>query len=193
MKTLINSTLLISALLGFGLPALASENNPDPSLSQATREARLEGMIWTAYVLNPHLQQFDLRVRMEGERAELAGEVEAPVHRELAEHIAREMPGVATVDNRIVATGPGRAAGPSLAGREFAARLADLNLAAAVHTRLRLHELTSGLDLEVSSRNGVITLIGRSESPEHRTLAEQLARETRGVQAVDNRILARSP
>jgi|GEM_PF-2971434 len=193
MRQHTHTTLAGILVLALALPAAAlarGEGDQDPSLHRATSEARLEGAVWTAYVLNPTLQSFDLSVRVDGEIAELRGEVETPVQRELAEHIARQVPGVAAVDNRIVATGQGRAAGPSLAGREFATRVADLNLAAEVHQHLRQHELFSALNLEVNSRDGEITLLGRTDHPEHRELAEQLVKEIQGVQSVDNRLHA---
>ena len=73
------------------------ENNPledetellaEKTIEQAVNEARLEGQIGTAFLLNRHLNPFEISVEVEGDTAVLTGEVDEAVDKELAERVA---------------------------------------------------------------------------------------------------------
>ena len=73
----------IALVLG-AAPALAG----DKSMDQAVSEARLEGQIGTAILLNRHLNPFEISVDVEGDTAILTGTVDESIDKELAERVA---------------------------------------------------------------------------------------------------------
>ncbi len=68
----------------------------------------------------------------------------------------------------------------------FAEGTADLSTSAAVKSRLLWNHSTSGLDINVTTENGVVTLEGLADSVEIRELAERLTADTNGVREVRN-------
>ena len=61
-------------------------------------------------------------------------------------------------------------------------------MTANVKTRLLLNEHTGGLDINVDSMNGVVTLSGTVESEEESALAEQIAKNADDTRKVNNRL-----
>ncbi|PHN44799.1 BON domain-containing protein [Pseudomonas syringae] len=169
-----------AALLGSG-PVLAQ-----PDLPTQLTEARQEGSIWTAFALNKHLSPFKIDVGVERGTATLKGKVENEVDRELAERIALDTKGIEKVDNQLevdpaVATEPGTRT-------NMAQRFEDATLVATVKSKLLWSSVTEALNIEVDSKDGVITLKGRAQSPEAKELAGSLASNTDGVVSVNNLI-----
>src|SRR5690606_31593214 len=70
--------------------------------------------------------------------------------------------------------------------RAYAQRLEDATLAAIVRARLLWSRITEKAPIEVESREGVVTLRGKVDSPEAKELAGVLARSTDGVHLVNN-------
>lgn len=75
------------------------------------------------------------------------------------------------------------------ADRALTERLNDPSTSAAVKSRLLWNHSTSGLDIHVTTENGVVTLNGVIESARMRELAERLAADTNGVRQVRNKLL----
>ena len=73
-------------------------------------------------------------------------------------------------------------------GSGFTRGVADDTLAAMVNSRLLWNAQTDGTDIQVSARNGVVTLTGRADTEASKNTATRLARTTRGVVRVDNRL-----
>ncbi|CAM3301515.1 transporter [Pseudomonas floridensis] len=149
-------------------------------------EARQEGSIWTAFALNKHLSPFKIDVDVERGTATLKGKVENEVDRELAERIALDIKGIDKVDNQLeidaaVATEPGAKA-------NMAQRFEDATLVATVKSKLLWSSVTEALTIDVDSKDGVVTLKGRAQSPEAKELAGSLASNTDGVVSVNNLI-----
>jgi osmotically-inducible protein OsmY len=150
-------------------------------------EARQEGAIWAAYALNAHLNPFKLDVSVENGTATLEGTVTGDVEKELAEQIALGVKGIERVDNRIVVEGDYDASA-NRKDRSFSDRVSDATTTAAVKSRLLWNSETHGTDIRVSTDNGTVLLSGSASSSAERDLAEQLAKNTRGVERVENAI-----
>lgn len=149
-------------------------------------EARQEGSIWTAFALNKHLSPLKLDVDVEQGTAILKGKVENQVERELAERIALDTAGIEKVDNQLeidpsITSEPGARTG-------MAQRFEDATLTATVKSKLLWSSVTEALNIEVDSKEGVVTLKGRAQSPEAKELAGSLATNTEGVVSVNNLI-----
>jgi hypothetical protein len=60
-----------------------------------------EARLITSYSLNKDLNPFDIQVDVEGDKVILTGTVETAAQRELAGSLARDLTGIAEVDNRL--------------------------------------------------------------------------------------------
>jgi osmotically-inducible protein OsmY len=178
-------TLLFTSMLIFAGAATAA----DKSLDQAVNEARLEGQIGTAILLNRHLNPFEISVDVEGDTAILTGQVDESIDKELAERVALNAKGIKRVDNRITLD---EAAKRRQRGqdndRDFGEAIEDASITASVKSRLLWNDHTDGLDIGVDTINGKVTLTGNATTQAERSLATRLARRTDGVRSVDNRI-----
>lgn len=174
------------ALAATVTPALAA----DDGLARAVQEARLEGQIGTAILLDRHLNPFEISVDVEGDTAILTGTVDEAVDKELAERVARTARGIARVDNRIVVDADAEPRQRRDEGeRDFDVAVADASITASVKSRLLWSEVTDGLEIDVDTERGRVTLQGEATTQAEKDLATRLARLTAGVRAVDNRIV----
>lgn len=175
------SALTLAMLIG-GTPLVA--HAAETELEQQLVSARQEGSIWTAFALNRHLNPFKLSIDVKDGRATLNGSVESGVQKDLAEQVALSVEGIDSVDNRIEVD-PAIAEGnpPGLVQR-----LEDATLAATVKSKLLWNSNTRGLDIQVRSENGAITLSGNAQTSAAKELAGQLAENTEGVSQVFNHL-----
>lgn len=177
LKNLAVLTMAVALLVLPALPALA-----DDHARSAVAEARMEGSIATAFALNRHLNPFRIQVRVHGSTAILTGTVENDVNRDLAEQVALSIEGVDSVDNQLsldTDVDQSDAERTSLANS-----LSDATTTATVKSKLLWNRNTQGLDIDVSTRNSVVTLTGEANSDAARELAERLAGNTEGVREV---------
>ena len=182
LKKLALATATVTALSLNPLMASAAQGDLPTQLN----EARQEGSIWTAFALNKHLSPFKIDVSVEQGTAVLKGKVENEVDRELAERIAMDIKGIDKVDNQLeidanVAAEPGTKA-------NVAQRFEDATLTATVKSKLLWSSVTHALNIDVDSKDGVVTLKGRAQSPEAKEVAGNLATNTDGVTTVNNLI-----
>lgn len=181
LKNIVLATATFALLGAHPLLASAAQGETGPLI-----EARQEGSIWTAFALNRHLSAFDIKVTVDQGTAQLSGRVENQVERELAERIALDVEGIDKVDNKLqidpaVAT-------EADARNGLAQRFEDATLVATIKSKLLWSNVTQGLEIEVTSDQGVVTLKGRAQSPEAKELAGNLATNTDGVASVNNLI-----
>lgn len=155
-----------------------------PALADPVQDARLEGALQTALSLNRLLNPFPIKVAVDGRQARLWGEVENPVERDLAEHVALATRGIEQVDNQL-RINPGLVE-RQLEPRAYAQRLDDATLAAVIRARLLWSRITERSAIEVQSREGVVTLRGKVDSAEAKELAGVLASGSDGVHLVNN-------
>lgn len=162
-------------------------HSADGDMSRQLTEARQEGSVWTAFALNRHLSPFAIDVDIERGLATLTGEVESEVERDLAEQVALGVEGVTEVDNQLRVTGE-EVQRSADGERSFSDRFNDATTTATVKSKLLWNRNTEGLDIKVSTRNGIVTLDGQAESDAASELAERLARNTDGVRQVENNL-----
>lgn len=181
LKNIALATATAALLVAHPLLVHAAQGDAAPLV-----EARQEGSIWTAIALNRHLSAFDIKVAVDNGTAKLSGKVENQVERELAERIALDVDGIDKVDNQLQID-------PSVATEAdarngLAQRFEDATLVATIKSKLLWSNVTQGMEIEVSSDQGVVTLKGRAQSPEAKELAGTLATNTDGVVSVNNLI-----
>lgn len=179
-----SSRLLIAAAItaAIGATSLASAE----SLSADISEGRKEGQIIGAYTLNRHLNPFKIDVDVEGTTALLSGEVEEAVDKDLAEQIALGVDGVDKVDNQIKVNPDYKPVAKAKGEQDFGEVVSDATITASVKSKLLWNEHTDGLDINVDTRAGNVTLTGVADSTASKELAERLAVNTEGVRDVTN-------
>jgi osmotically-inducible protein OsmY len=183
-------TTILSNALGIALAlAVLPAGAHDQPLEQAINEARLEGTIGTAILLNRHLNPFEISVDVEGDTAILSGTVDEAVDKQLAERVALNARGIARVDNRIAVEPEAKLRERRSEGeRDFDEAVEDASITASVKSRLLWNDVTDGLEIDVDTMRGKVTLSGKASSEAEKSLATKLARLTDGVRSVDNRI-----
>jgi len=186
MKTKIAITLIaaIFATFSYVSPAAAAEQTSQKS------DAWIEAQLFTTYLLNEHLNPFDLEITVEQGVVTLAGTVESSAEKDLAIEIAKGVKGVKQVESKKVVVDPEATIGKKVdrAQSNFLDMVENANLTAKVKTRLLWNSNTSGLKINVDSNKGVVTLKGEVDSAVQKELAGQLAANTEGVMDVQNNL-----
>ncbi len=77
------------------------------------------------------------------------------------------------------------------AGTEATAFLSDAALTTKIKSKMSLDDHVEARDIHVSTSGGVVTLTGTAHSPEERGRAVALARDTKGVKSVVDKITVR--
>ena len=180
LKTIALATATAS-LMGI-MPLAAHADDGDMA------EARQEGSVWTAIALNRHLNPFEIDVDVENGVAKLTGEVENDVDRDLAEEVAMSIDGVTKVDNQL-AVNPDVETKQSADGEQTLSQsFSSATTTATIKSKLLWNSNTEGLDVNVTTKNGVVNLSGTAHSEAAKDLAGMLAKDTDGVRRVDNEI-----
>ncbi|MEH6566577.1 MAG: BON domain-containing protein [Halopseudomonas sp.] len=180
LKTIAVATATASLIGMMPLAAHADEGD--------LAEARQEGSVWTAIALNRHLNPFEIDVDVENGVATLTGEVENDVDRDLAEEVAMSIDGVTKVDNKLTVN-------PDVETRDMedgkptlSQSFSNATTTATIKSKLLWNSNTEGLDVNVTTNNGVVSLSGTAQSEAAKDLAGMLAKDTDGVRRVDNEI-----
>lgn len=184
-KTAFASGMALALLALSGSAAAAS------TVSQDVIEARQETQIWTTYALSPYLRANDLKVSVDDGKATLTGTVEEGVNKDLARQIALGVSGVTTVDNQIVVQ-PEYVAAVSTE-RRYGEVIDDATITSLVKSKLVWSKYTDGLATDVDTNRGNVKLTGTADSAAAKSLASQLALNTRGVKKVDNELVVTAP
>jgi len=146
---------------------------------------RLEARIQTTYELSPYLRPHELSVAVskEGE-ATIKGMVNEDVDKELAGQIALGVEGIKKVKNDIEVKADYRPVGNR--------KVDDFSITTAVKSKLLWSKNTDGMDIQVTTVAGTVTLQGKAETAVSRELAVRIALNTNGVHKVDNKLVVAS-
>jgi hyperosmotically inducible periplasmic protein len=171
-------------------PALLAANEstapPAEGSSQPVKDAYVKSKILGSYAVNPHVSALKLDVRVENGVAYLGGNANTGTERDLAIEIARGTDGVREVRSQI-AVAP-RTAQAERSRRTAGEALDDATITAQVKGRLIANDSTPGTKINVTTRNGVVTLTGVVEDDAQKDLAGRVAENTEHVKAVHNEI-----
>ncbi len=154
--------------------------------NQACTDPCLKAAIAALYIRSPFLSPFRIDIAVEDSVATLEGTVSDPGERALAEEIAAGVDGISTVVNRIRVEPP--ASKQPVAGPPVDCLADDAALADRVTTQLYWHRATHGMQVDVSARDGTVTLRGQAADPQQAELARLIAVNTCGVKRVDNQL-----
>jgi len=193
MKAITSKALLAAALLGTLLSACASTvptsraRAADEGLrEQEVSDARLENAIRLALLEKLGRDGMGIKVDVDHGRAHLTGQVEKRSTQDLAEEVAKSVPGVQDVDddvtNRDEAAPPGTPVAKAVGHAER--KVDDAVLEMRVGKNLLEEIGRYALDLEVEVSDGVVSLRGTLPDRERKSLALKAAEGVSGVKKV---------
>ncbi len=183
-KRLVLNTLMVGTL---GLASAAGYAD-ESTRTGPVRDAWIDGRLETAYLFNPHLNPFTIGTDVVDGKVTLTGHVSSDIDRDLAQEVARGIDGVAEVDNQLEVKAKADSPGQPETTGGFRQIVTDATTTAVVKTKLAANDNTDALQIEVSTKQDVVTLSGAVESSEEKALAELLARNTSGVRSVVNEL-----
>jgi hyperosmotically inducible periplasmic protein len=148
-------------------------------------DAGITAQVKAAFALSKRISAYEIGVETKGGVVTLTGKAPSEIDRELAGNVAKDTMGVKQVDNQILVE-PGLK--PSDAVLRESARVTDLEIHAYLRERLTASELFSGNEINVSVKDRVVTLTGRTKTAQQKTSVEQLARSAPNVADVVNQL-----
>ncbi len=156
---------------------------------EAFRDGWLEGKLETALILSEHLNPFHIDIEVDGDTAYLSGEVDTEIAKDHATFVAKSVQGIDHVKNEInVKKNAKRASDESNGERSLKQTIEDSAITATIKTNLLTNTAVKGLNINVDTHKGVVTLSGKVESSSKRELAEYIAKENDKVVDVVNKL-----
>lgn len=152
---------------------------------QQITNARQESQIWTTYALSPYLRANDIKVSVIDGKATLTGTVEEDVNKDLATAIAKGVEGIKTVDNKIEVRADYK---PTKNERGYGDQVDDLAVTSTIRSKLLWSKYSNSQSIKVHTQGGKVTLEGNAETEAEKKLAGRLAKDTRGVHSVENKL-----
>ena len=184
----IASVLFVALLNGAcasTVPTPRSQAGDEAVREQEVSDARLEADVRLALLEKLGEDGLGVTVKATAGRVRLIGAVDKRSTQELAEEVAKAVPGVTSVDNRLSARDQQPPGTPVARAVGHAEREVD---DAALEMRVGKNLLEEigryALDLEVEASDGVVSLRGTLPDPERKSLALKAARGTAGVKQV---------
>jgi hyperosmotically inducible protein len=181
--------LVCATLMLLGAPVMSQEPGKSASFVGEAKDAWITGKVEMAYTLNEHLNPFHIDTDVESGVVTLSGEVATEIERDLAEEIAKGIDGVVAINDKLEIGMPARNGASRSADRErrnFPTWFDDATTTAAVKAKLVANSSTEGFEIDVDTREDIVTLSGRVATDEQKDLAGELARNTGDVKGVRN-------
>jgi hyperosmotically inducible periplasmic protein len=164
--------------------AATAQRRPVGGAVTPLTDAEITARIQSKYFVDDDVKARDIDIDTSNRVVTLSGTVDSErAHRE-AVRLARRTSGVADVRDQLkvekaVATSGRRDSGTSLADK-----IEDAWITTKIQSRYWIDERVKGHNIDVTTKNGVVTLAGEVDSQEARQQALDLARDTDGVTRV---------
>ena len=143
---------------------------------------QIESTAKKTYVFKTYLKDDNIKLQANEGAVTLTGTVSDVSHKSLAGETVAGLPGVKSVDNKLVEKNAAPAA------------KSDAWLITKVKTTLLFHKNVDSLATEVSAENGIITLRGNAASMAQKDLTTEYAMDVEGVKNVKNEMkVAKTP
>ncbi|MCC6543854.1 MAG: BON domain-containing protein [Nitrospirae bacterium] len=154
--------VVVVAMLAANVPVHAS-----------TMDDRIESSARKSYVFKTYLKGDDIKIKSDDGVVILTGTVSEESHKSLAFETVSNLPGVKSVDNRLVVKG------------EYPAEKSDAWITMKLKTTLLFHRSVSAMT-EVETKDGIVTLKGEADNQAQKDLTTEYARDIDGVKDVNN-------
>ncbi|GMV92153.1 MAG: hypothetical protein AMXMBFR82_19310 [Candidatus Hydrogenedentota bacterium] len=171
--------LVAAFLVVFSVPAAAQQ------LGDAAADAATTARVETTFLLNEHLNPFNINTTTKDGVVTLTGSVADEIQKDLATDLAKSADGVKEVVNNLTVVGTVVSERPTRTWRE---RINDATLAATVRSNLLYNKELKGLKIGVGAEDGVVTLFGVANTYFEKDRIEQIVMDTRGVDKVINNL-----
>jgi len=162
-KKTISTILTGFSLLALSVPAQASKTDD-----------RIEASARQSYVFKTYLRSDDIKIHSRHGAVTLTGVVSEGFHKSLAEDTVSGLPGVRSVDDRLVVKSAPAAVNP------------DLLLRDKVKVTLQFHRSVRANSTEVDVKDGVVILRGQAGSQAQKDLTTEYTKDVEGVVEVRN-------
>jgi hyperosmotically inducible protein len=156
------------------------------SLFSSSGDPATSRKVKTALGLSKRLAGFDIGVSANDGVVTLGGQVPSEDIKSLAGEIARDTPGVTTVQNNITVD-------PAAQPSSESVHVEDLEIRASILEAFAHSKELGGKNIDVKVENRSVTLGGTVDTPIQRNGAEQIARAVDGVAGVTNNIVVTNP
>lgn len=153
----------------------------DNAFFNSVEDATTAASVYTRILSNRNISPDGLKVLSRSGVVTMTGNVRTDAERELAELVALDTSGVRKVDNKISLSN----AKPSVvekAGNAFS----DTWITTKVRSNLIFSSGTSGSDVSIDTKNGVVQLDGQARTAAQKELIERIANDVSGVKGVRN-------
>jgi len=168
------------ALLTMGSTAAYAKN----TWEDKSKDAWLDGKAESTLLFNGHLNSFDINTDVKDGVVILTGKVESEVDKALAEELVESLKGIKSVDNRLTVLNNEKEKDDN----ELLSSLTDSKIETVVKTKLLFESEVSGTSIEVEVDNGVVTLMGEADSGSAKELALAIAKNTKDVKSVVDKL-----
>ena len=148
--------------------------------ADSAQDHQAEDAFRSSHIYRTQLENANVSIDVNHGVAVLKGTVENDDQRSLADDTARSLPGVERVDNRIrVSNEPKESS--------------DDWISVKVRSALLFHRNVSASNTHINVHDGVVTLTGTAHSDAEKALAEEYAKDVKGVRRVDNQLQVVTP
>lgn len=172
------TTLAMLITLTFTATTVAANDWKD-----SAKDAWIDGKAETTLLLNSNLNSFKINTDVKGGVVLLTGKVESEVDKALAGELIEGLDGVVRVDNQLTVV-----ESAAVHDEEQGSSLTDAKIAAVVKTRLLMESEVSGTAISVDADKGVVTLTGEVDSDAEKDLAMAIAKNTKDVSRVIDKL-----
>ena len=160
--------------------ASAADNEPLQTAGEYFDDSVITTAVKSKILGEKGLSSLSINVVTKDGVVTLSGKVDTGAHSDLAVRVAKKVNGVSGVVNNLLVT----AAAPQSVG-EY---VDDASITAAVKANILKEKGLSTLNISVETKDNVVTLTGKIDSPEHSRLATRVAKRVDGVKSVVNRL-----
>ncbi|HNR31162.1 MAG TPA: BON domain-containing protein [Candidatus Hydrogenedentes bacterium] len=172
---------MVAAVL---LAVLAGVVSANPVV-ETVEDSSISARVASKFLMNKHLSPLNITTSTSAGVVTLSGSVREDAQKQLAEELAREVPGVVDVRNELLVV---PTAYTERQKRGFGQRMRDASVSANVRGVLLRDGETKGVKIGVETVNGVVTLSGVANSGEQKAKIGQSAAQARGVVEVVNNL-----
>lgn len=152
------------AMLAFSVTVYASK-----------MDSSIESSAKNSYVFKTYLKGDDIKVDSKDGAVTLTGSVASSHNKSLAQETVADLPGVKSVDNKLVVKGTAPAEN------------SDAWLTTKVKTMLLFHRNVSAMT-DVDAKNGIVTLKGKAHNQAQLDLTTEYVKDVEGVKGVNNQM-----
>ena len=164
-------------------PARSAERSYGQRIDDATITAMVKSkLLWSTYTDGLTTDVDTLMGKVT-----LTGSADSAVAKELAGSLASNTNGVLSVDNELTVKQPTAVAASAKAPGPETHVVSDTWISMKVKSTFIYSSNVDAINIEVSTKNGVVTLTGKVNSGSERALAIELAKNIRGVQSVESK------